>query len=517
MAQLRIALLGSFQVTLDGKVDVTFETDPARALLAYLVMNAGTRFRRDVLATLLWPEEPRADGLHALRQTLSRVRRAIQDKQAEPAFLEITRQTIRFNPESTYWLDLDAFSQLAATIHQHPHRKLEACATCMQQVTQAADLYRGDLLTGLTLNSLPFQEWLVMERETLHRRAMEIFYYLATCHNRHASYQQAQRYARRQLELEPWREEAHRQLMRTLAASGQRSAALSQYEACCQILQAELHVASEEKTIRLYEQIRDGEFATASPLHNLPAPLTRFVGREDELDQITTLLNDPHLRLLTLVGPGGVGKTRLALAAAKRMAPHFANGAWFVPLMEVGQDSQEHLRNTLAVAIGAAIGIPFSGQETPQAQLLAYLRRQDTLLILDGFEHVLPGVEMVLEMLAQAPHLVVLVTSRTRLDVQAEQAVPVDGLLVPQDDDPDPTKYSSVQLFLDRSKCPPSGDGEDLAQIARLCRLVAGTPLAIELASAWAEHLPLGEIIARLERDIASLPTTRRDLSLIHI
>jgi DNA-binding SARP family transcriptional activator len=229
MARLEIALLGAFQVSKEGELVTQFETVPARALLIYLVLHPGMPFRREVLSDLLWQDQPRAEALHTLRQTLNRLRRAIEGRDSEEPFLHITRQTIQFNPNSDYWLDTDAFTHLVDTIHQHAHRRLGACDTCMRGLAQAADLYRGDLLSGFYLDSSPFEEWLTVEREHLHRRAMEAFYHLADCHNQRGEYRQAQHYAQRQLELEPWREEAQRQLMVALALSGQRSAALAQY------------------------------------------------------------------------------------------------------------------------------------------------------------------------------------------------------------------------------------------------------------------------------------------------
>jgi DNA-binding SARP family transcriptional activator len=271
MARLEIALLGGFQVSKDGDPLTRFETDPARALLAYLAMHAGTPFRRDVLADLLWPQQARSDALHALRQTLNRVRRAIENE-SNPSYLHVTRQTIQFGSNSSYWLDTDAFTGLVATVPGHGHRRMEACCSCMQQLTQAADLYRGDLLSGFNLDSLPFQEWLMMEREHLHRQAMEALYQLAACYIQRGEHKQAQHYALRQLKLEPWREEAHRQLMAALALSGQRSAALAQYEACRRTLSEELGVEPEKETLFLFERICDGNLqAGQMPPHNLPA------------------------------------------------------------------------------------------------------------------------------------------------------------------------------------------------------------------------------------------------------
>ncbi|MCP4540540.1 MAG: tetratricopeptide repeat protein [Chloroflexi bacterium] len=518
MARLEIALLGAFQVSKDGKLVTRFETAPARALLIYLALHPGIPFRREVLADLLWPDQPRSEALHALRQTLNRLRRAIGSRESAPSFLQITRQTIQFNPESDHWLDTNAFTYLADTVHAHSHRRLEACGTCLQRLTQAADLYRGDLLSGFNLDSLPFQEWLTMEREHLHRQAMEAFYHLAVCHNQRGEYKQAQHYARRQLKLESWREEAHRQLMVALALSGQRSAALAQYETCRHILSEELGVEPEPETITLYEQIRDGSLIIdKTPPHNLPAQLTHLVGRKTELDQITEHLNALNYRLLTLVGTGGVGKTRLALAAARQAVSHFPDGAWFVPMIDVQEKPVEGLHDRLATAIASAMRITFSGQDDPKTEMLKFVRTQEALLILDNFEHLLSGVDLVLEILTKAPKIVVLVTSRTRLNARAERLIRVTGLRVPdQNEDLTADDYDSVRLFIDRADCAPTTSTHDLGQIVQVCQLVEGLPLAIELASALVEHLPLSEIIANLRHDTDFLSTTFQDVPERH-
>jgi len=518
MARLEISLLGAFQVSEDGKLVTQFETTPARALLIYLVLHPGMPFRREVLADLLWQDQSRSEALHALRQTLNRLRRAIGSRESNPSLLQITRQTIQLNPDSDYWLDTEAFTNLVDTVHEHSHRRLEACGSCVQRLTQAADLYRGDLLSGFYLESLPFQEWLTMERERFHRQAMETLYHLAECHNQRGEYRQAQRYARRQLELEPWREEAQRQLMVALSLSGQRSAALAQYEACRRTLSEELGVEPEAETRTLEEQIRDGNLhASEVPPHNLPAQLTRFVGREAELDQIAEQLNAPDYRLLTLVGSGGVGKTRLALAAARQAVSHFADGTWFVPLIDVREEPVEGLHDRLATAIASAMGITFSGQDDPKTEMLRNLRARESLLILDNFEHLTSGVDLVLEILQQCPKVVILVTSRTRLNARAERLIHIAGLSVPsQKDAPDVESYSSVRLFVDRATRPLDSSTHDLAQIVQVCQLVEGVPLAVELASALVEHLPLAEIITNLRRDVGFLSTTLQDVPERH-
>ena len=228
MSRLEISTLGPFRVHLDGRPVTQFRADTVRALLAYLALNVQTPLRRERLAGLLWPDEPEAVARHNLRQVLSLLRTAIGDRQADPPYLHITRQTIQLNAQSALSLDVAAFTDLLSACEQHRHRRIEACRPCVQRLEQAAELYRGDLLAGFSLPSALFEEWLVTEREGYHSKALEAYHRLAVHYERRGEYERARHYAQRQIEMEPWREEAHRQLMILLAHSGQRGAALAQ-------------------------------------------------------------------------------------------------------------------------------------------------------------------------------------------------------------------------------------------------------------------------------------------------
>jgi predicted ATPase len=306
--------------------------------------------------------------------------------------------------------------------------------------------------------------------------------------------------------------------MIALSLSGQRSAALAQYEVCRRILSEELGVEPEAETRTLDERIRDGGLhPSIVPPHNLPAQRTRFVGRDAELAEIAEQLNSPDYRLLTLVGSGGVGKTRLALAAGRQAAPYFPDGTWFVPLIDVDEEPLEDLHDRLATAIARAMGVTFSGQDHPKTEMLKYLRTRECLIILDNMEHLTSSAGLVLEILQQCPRVTILVTSRIRLNARAERLVQVSGLNVPrQEDAPDVDRFSSVELFVDRATRPLTISPDDLAQIVQVCQLVEGVPLAIELASALVEHLPLAELIANLRRDLGFLSTTLTDVPERH-
>ncbi len=525
MAELSLALLGPLQVTLDGAPITTFESDKVRALLAYLAVEADRPHRRDALAGLLWPERPERAAHLNLNQALANLRGALGDRTATPPFLCITRETVQFNRASDYELDVETFRARFAACEQHPHRHPETCKPCVQRLQQAIDLYRGSFLAQFFLSdSAAFEEWALLKREWLHRRALRALARLADYHERRADYEQAQHDTWRQLELDPWREESHRQLMRVLALSGQRSAALEQYERCRRALADELGVEPAEETTALYERICTAEYGTsagaeylafpAARPHNLPPQPTPFIGRENELVALADLLAQPACRLITLVGPGGIGKTRLALQAATDQIEAFAQGVSFVPLAPLRSSE------FLVPAIASALGLAFSGREDPRAQLLTYLRGKEVLLVLDNFEHLLEGTELLVDILRRASVVTLLVTSRERLNLQGEWVFDIPGLQVPAGDQTEGVEdYSAVALFVQRARKVHArftfGEAEKLA-VARICQLVEGMPLGVELAAAWVRALSCADIAQEIEQSLGFLTTSLRDVPERH-
>jgi hypothetical protein len=221
------------------------------------------------------------------------------------------------------------------------------------------DLYRGEFLQHFYItDSTEFEDWIVVQRETLRQQMMNALTHLADQYELVEDYQAARRYAEKQLELDRWREEAHYQIMRVLALDGERSAALAQFESCKRILAAELGVEPSTKTRELYEQIRSGtlkakdKFGPPIPVPavpRLPMPLTPFFGREQELADLARMIAEPECRCITLVGPGGIGKTRLALQVANQQKHQFAEGSAFIPLASV--ESIDAVIPTIANAI----------------------------------------------------------------------------------------------------------------------------------------------------------------------
>ncbi len=520
MRRLAIYLLGPCQVTLDGNPVTEFRSDKVRALLAYLAVEGGIPHRRDALAGLLWPDVPDSTARKNLRLSLHRLRDPLDDLEGDSNYFEITRETIGFKPAAAT-VDVATFTDLLATNRDHEHRHLTTCEACVERLEAAAELYRGDFLEGFFVDdSITFAEWMLVQRERLHRQALTVFYQLTDFHCQQGRLEQAQMYAWRQLELEPWREEAHRQLMDALARSGQICAALAQYETCRRALASELEIEPDRETESLYRRIRA---LRERPRQNLPPQATPFVGREKELASVVARLADPDCRLLTIVGPGGIGKSRLAIQAALVVADvqanRFLEGVTYVPL--AGVESTEFM----VPAIAKALDVSFYSSAAPAQQLITHLRQKEMLLVLDNFEHLLDGTDFLLELLEQAPLVKLLITSRERLGVTWEWLLPLDGMPYPQEKEgqrvlPEQSDaYDAVRLFqVSARRVQPDFElqGETDTAVIRICQTVGGMPLGVELAAAWVGVLPVTEIAAEIARRLDFPAVTARHLPARH-
>jgi len=254
MTRLAITLLGTFQATLDDAPLHEFESDKARAFLAYLAVEADQPHRREALAALLWPDTGDSTARANLRRVLSNVRRIIGDRDSDTPFLLVTRQSIQFDQERELWLDVAEFTRGVAG---EPGR-----SPAIHELEQAVDLYKGPFLAGFSLpDSTPFEEWMRLTAEALQQHATAALHRLARHYEGEGDYTAALPHARRLLELDPFAEAAHRQMMRLLALSGQRSEALAQYDACRQLLADELDVEPAGETQALAERIRAGDLS----------------------------------------------------------------------------------------------------------------------------------------------------------------------------------------------------------------------------------------------------------------
>jgi predicted ATPase/transcriptional regulator with XRE-family HTH domain len=253
--------------------------------------------------------------------------------------------------------------------------------------------------------------------------------------------------------------------------------------------------------------------AWTGTVHHLPSQQTTFVGRYGELAQLQRLFDDPDARLLTIVGPGGIGKTRLAVETARRNSTYFTHGVHFVSLALV------KTTDSLLFSIADVLEFSLMGQEAPIVQLVTYLREKTMLLILDNFEHLYSSIQVLIDLLAGVPRMKLLITSRERLNLHGEWVIPIDGIDYPLTTDDDHLeRYSSVQLFIQSAqRVQPNFSIRDNApHVLRVCQLVEGMPLAIELAATWVRLMPCSRIVENLASSLDFLASPLRDVPERH-
>jgi DNA-binding SARP family transcriptional activator/predicted ATPase len=528
---LELTFLTPLSIRLDSQ-PLKLPTRRTEALLVYLIRNRQTH-ARDVLAYLFWDDLPQSKAQGNLRVLLANLR-----KELAP-YIIITRQTVAFNAQSAHRLDVDGLETVLAAAREEIDRTGAIARMTATTLGEALLVYQGELLPGFFLRGgQGFEEWLATEREWLWTRVVEALDDLATEHLQQGDYRAGIAQAQRLVNLDPLREEGHQLLMQLWAAEGQLSAALAQYDRCVEILARELNVPPHPFTTELSKRMRAGAWqlprgAKATPggfrqpvPHTLPRPMTPFWGRTTEIAHLATLLRDPATPLITIAGPGGVGKTALAIEAARQWVeaerlgpegadtrPHFADGIYFVALGAVSTGSG------IAPATAEAVGYHFQKDTDDEiAQLLHYVRDKAMLLVLDNAEHLLNDTDFFGRLLA-APHVKLLITSRHKLNRHGETAVMLDGLDFPSpaavaELDGAPAlhatllQFSAVRLFIETIR---RGHGnitlrdKDIADIARICQLVQGIPLALLLAAAWIELFSPAEIAAEIERNVAFL------------
>jgi predicted ATPase/DNA-binding SARP family transcriptional activator len=542
MAQLKLLILGQPRLERD-EAPIELNLRKALALLVYLAVSRQPH-SRDALAAMLWPESDGREARARLRRTLHRLHQAIGDN-----ILDSGAEAIRLDPAVEIWLDSAAFRQHAtAGLSAAPQDAV--APERLAHLNAAVALYTEDFLEGFTLPDSPaFDEWQFFQRESLRQLYGQVLEQLVQAYQSTGTYGDAIKNARRWVALDALHEAAHRTLMRLYAFAGQPAAATRQYQECVRVLEAELDAEPEQETTALYELIRTRQLTppgaertppiysampqplaeagvahmASLPVHNLPLYLTSFIGRDAEIDTITRLLSeDPPQRLLTLVGPGGVGKTRLALAAAERQVRRgsaFPDGIFFVALAPVATAAG------LVPAVANAVRFAFSTDQPPHQQLLEYLRPKRLLLVLDNLEHLLDQEALeLIGFMFMAPGITLLITSRARLNVQGEAIFSVGGLPIapiiglevnaPSRVHTDGAS-SALDLFVQRARrvqpdfiLAPAL----LPAVTRICELVQGLPLGIELAAAWADMLGPAEIAAEIERSLDFLAADWRDV-----
>ncbi|MEM7331298.1 MAG: BTAD domain-containing putative transcriptional regulator [Chloroflexota bacterium] len=481
MDKVKINLLGSFSVILAEQPITQFRSTKAQALLAWLAAHPNVDHSRNQLATLLWGNHPESRAKTNLRIELSGLKKRLN---AHPA-LAISRSSVRFHSQHAV-VDL---LQFQAALNTEPKTAVS--------LQNAVNMPQGSLLAGLQIEDAPdFEDWRLLTQERLHQQQMNALDWLTQHFTAHEQWQTLIETAQQQLTLEPWHEPAHRALLRGLVGLGQLSQAKAAYARCCQVLKEELGIEPSAATETLWRELQRAGHATVG-VHNLPLALPPLFGRQQELAHLNTLLATREARLITLLGQGGSGKTRLALAAAHAQKAAFADGVWFVPLAGVDR------LTAVIPTIADALNIRLLGESNPATQLQTRLRQKELLLILDNLEH-LPEelADVVATLLQNTERLHIMTTSRRPLRLRVETRLPLGSL------QPD----AAHQLFIAQMAQLHPFTIPDEPIIERICALVGHLPLGIELAAAQLESRSQREIEQVLASTLATVETEMRDV-----
>lgn len=506
---LKINTLGGLSIYVDNQLATGFVSRKAEALLVYLALNR-REHPREALSELLWDDLSQSQSLSYLRTALSSLQ-----KQLAP-YLRISRYSIAINDEAEVWVDAAALDKVLTEAELQWEARGIYTQAAVEALESALELYQGNFLQGFNVrNCSQFEGWMLLEQERLHNRVMDAHYHLGRFYLERQAYASGIAQTTRALQLDAFREEAHRLMMRLLAESGQRSAALAQYETCVRILDEELGVEPEDETTALYEQIAAGELETpkgAMVPTNLPLVGTPFVDRPRVRAAISTQFAIPHCRLLVLTGPGGVGKTRLALEVARQALNDFRHGVYYVSFSGVREP--ERILETIANSLDTG----FSGDFSNKDDLIKYLGQREILFVLDNFEAMAPNAGILSEILNEAPNVKMLVTSRERLGLVEEWLFAVEGVRVPDDEEPETEVSPAVQLFVQSAQRmqPQFALNENRKAVLAICRAVGGMPLAIELAASWVRMMSCEQILDEINRGLDFLATSMRNVPERH-
>jgi predicted ATPase/DNA-binding SARP family transcriptional activator len=485
------------------------------ALLLFLVVRRKAPMERRRIAFALWPDVAEDEALSNLRRHLHALVTALPPRPDGNPWLAVSRVSVQWAAGSGAFVDTIAFEE----------------ALDAGDDEAAVSLYAGPLAPSVD------EEWLTFERERLAALVQSAYDRLIERDRRHDT-ERAIRFATQALALDPWRESIVRALIELRSLAGDAAAARRQYHEFAQRIKQEFDALPDPQTTAAYERIasvaaeRTHEdqppVAPSQPApratfaNNLPHKLTTFVGRDEVAAEIGTLIG--RHPLLTLVGAGGVGKTRCAVEVAGQLLDGSGDGVWFVELAALGDPT----------LVTAAIATVLNVEERPDRSLLetllGFLKRKRLLLILDNCEHVIGEVRHVASCIARdCPEVRIVVTTREPLNLAEERVYRMPSLTVPAAADvsvAEAARYGAVQLFADRARRPGTGfalDEASIRDVAEICRRLDGIPLAIELAAARITVLTPKQILQKLDArfriltggDRAALPRQQTMRALI--
>ena len=566
----RVEMLGALRAVQGEQTHTRFRTHKAASLLAYLALHLQQAHPRERLLDLLWPDmEPQA-ARDNLSTTLTQLRRQLEPVGVPAGSILVTnKQHVRLNPEAVSTDVTDFYDLLRQARQINAEASKEGAGKDeLPLLEQAIALHRGPLLPGW------YEEWVTPEQTRCQTAHLDALRALTKHGEAIGRYADALAWAEQVTSADPYDESGWQAQMRLLVRLRKPSAALQVYDNLEALFRQELGARPSAGSRQMAEMIRsdprsalllkaeadaavhlpqqmDAAFPSsagvspqAAPAPAVPAPasmpaapplplqLTHFFGRAQEREHLALLLQTPATRLVSLLGPGGAGKTRLSLEVAGQVAAAFANRVWFVPLADIPDAA------LIVSALAHTLRLPPDAQGDPLEGVAAHFGNAPCLLVLDNMEHLLRDAEgagkndnpamsgtagLIRLLLHRVPSLAILVTSRTALRLGGEHVYPLPPLALPAEADTGSLESlrvnDSIALYVDRARAARPDfalTASNAAAVSALCRRLEGMPLAIEMAAAWVKAIPPAKMLERLSQQLDILVSRRRDLPPRH-
>lgn len=527
-------------------------------LLIYLAVQERP-LTREQLCDLFWPELPYQKAQRNLRKLLFDCQHLLFP------YFNVEREWVGLTPAYTYSLDAAIFQRRGQSLLQAYEGQIRLPPKELHQLQEVLNLYQGSFLASSKLpHSIRYEQWVQQQQELHYNLAYQLFDMVRAQLLQSQRLQEALQIMRAWLSIDPYNEQEHNALLLLLSRLGQHIEAIKHYEtyrhfvtstlgdepaAHLQTLYAQLQVGwLPEESLAPVSRLKYTAEAAPAPIARSSAPqavrvapLTPLLGRDELLQHIIHLVQSTNHRLLTLTGLGGSGKSHLALTLAQQMSTYFADAVYLIrcaeaalPAEKAGGDEAQ-LHQTLTLATAQALHLPLHPDRDSWSQLVAHLQQQQTLLLIyDNFDPFIDGATFLLRLYQMLPQITIVITVRERLRLCGATVIVVPGLptlspetILHQDgyqrlltlhyaDDarPLPAPLAGLQLFIDRAHRQFSTfqvTAEMLPDIAKICCLVDGLPLAIEMAAAWIEHYACREIAERLQADLLLLQRREQD------
>ncbi|MBC8136545.1 MAG: tetratricopeptide repeat protein [Fibrella sp.] len=513
-SRCRVELFGGLRVVQGSQIHTRFRTQKAASLLAYLALNLEQAHSRELLVELFWSDKDTATGRDNLSTALAQLRRQLEPVGvAARSIIQSDWQQVRLNPEavSTDVADFDRSLRQARRAAENGQKT--------ELLQQAVEVYRGELLPG------NYADWAESARNRCGNEHYQSLVQLAELYETAGQHAEALACVERAVALIPFDEAAQQAQVRL------------------RLRVAEANYGTPARTVSSIRRAKIGKSSATDaqsavpgpPVENvrdiprlsapsLPLQLTRFYGRAQEREEIADLLLSPEVRLVTILGPGGIGKTRLSIEIATQIAARFENRVWFVSLAGATEPDQ------IPAALTGALRLPPDPPDTVLERAALFLAQSPSLLVLDNLEQLVHDdasstthdvLNMIQTLLHHAPGLTCMTTSRIAIGLGGEQVFALSPLLLPDDNISleGLNRNESVALYEDRARAVRADfalSSQNAEAIIALCRLLEGMPLAIEMAAAWIRTLPPQKMWERLEQKMDLLVSRRRDLPARH-